>query len=170
MARSSEPDSASSQFYICNGPQHGLDGNYAVFAVVVQGMDTVRKISAAPTYGQKRPLLKDHPIDDIIMTSVSVWFNETTAPEPDHNDPYTFGGGGSSGLGLIFWLGLVCIVALFVVLVIRRVVRKKRARAASSNAEDVYEAEVVNEDWMDNDGSDEEGGPAGEDGSGWPGG
>ncbi len=168
MARSSDPNSASSQFYICDGPQHGLDGNYAVFAVVVLGMDTVRKISAAPTYGQKRPLLKDHPIDDIIMTSVSLWFNETTPPAPDHPDQYTFGGGGSSGMELVFWLGLVCIVALFVVLVIRRVLRRRRARAASSNAEEVYEAEVVNEDWMNNDGSEEEKGPAGEDGSGWP--
>ena len=43
MARSVDPDSASSQFYICDGPQHGLDnGNrsqdddpgYAVFGVV----------------------------------------------------------------------------------------------------------------------------------------
>jgi cyclophilin family peptidyl-prolyl cis-trans isomerase len=167
MARSSEPDSASSQFYICDGPQHGLDGNYAVFAIVVQGMDTVRKISAAPTYGQKRPLLKDHPIDDIIMTSVSVWFNESVTPKPDHPDQYTFGGSGSAGIGLIFWLGLFCIIALFIVLVIIRVVRRRRARSASSKDEDVYEAELMNEDWLDDDGS-QEGGPAREDGSGWP--
>jgi|GEM_PF-903383 len=167
MARSSDPNSASSQFYICDGPQHGLDGNYSVFAIVVKGMDTVRKISAAPTYGNKRPLLKDHPVDDIIMTSVSVWFNETTPPEPDHPDQYTLGGGGSSGMELVFWLGLVCIVALVFVLVVRRVVRRRRAQAASSDDE-VYEAEVVNEDWMDNGVSGEQGGPASEEGSGWP--
>ena len=45
MARSSEPDTASSQFYICDGPQHQLDdwnrdGNgYAVFGVVVEGLE-----------------------------------------------------------------------------------------------------------------------------------
>jgi cyclophilin family peptidyl-prolyl cis-trans isomerase len=167
MARSSDPNSASSQFYICDGPQHGLDGNYAVFAVVVQGMDTVRKISAAPTYGQKRPLLKDHPIDDIIMTSVSVWFNDTTPTKPDHPDQYMFGGGGSSGMEVLFWLGLVLIGALFIVLLVRRFVRRRK-RAPSPKDEDVYEAELVNEDWMENDGSEEDGGPAGQDGSGWP--
>ncbi|MEM2900151.1 MAG: peptidylprolyl isomerase, partial [Thermoplasmata archaeon] len=64
---SSEPDSASSQFYVCDGPQHGLDGDYAVFGVVVEGMDVVRKIASCETYGYKRPLLKDHPVDDIVM-------------------------------------------------------------------------------------------------------
>lgn len=167
MARSSDPNSASSQFYICDGPQHGLDGNYSVFAIVVKGMDTVHKISAAPTYGNKRPLLKDHPIPDIIMTSVAVWFNDTAAPSPDNNEQYTFGSGGSSGMELVFWLGLACIVAVFVVLVVRRVVRRRRARQAAANDE-VYEAEVVNEDWTDYDGSGEAGGPAGQEGSGWP--
>ena len=67
MARSSDPDSASSQFYVCDGAQHGLDGDYAVFGVVVEGMDVVRKIASCETYGYKRPLLKDHPVDDIVM-------------------------------------------------------------------------------------------------------
>ena len=41
MARSSDPDSAGSQFYITFGPQPNLDGNYTVFGKVVSGMDTV---------------------------------------------------------------------------------------------------------------------------------
>lgn len=45
MARASEPDSASSQFYICVTPQHQLDGSYAVFGKVIKGMDVVEKIS-----------------------------------------------------------------------------------------------------------------------------
>ncbi|MCI0343009.1 MAG: peptidylprolyl isomerase [Planctomycetales bacterium] len=44
MARSQDPDSAGSQFYICLGPQRGLDGRYTVFGQVVEGMDHVRKI------------------------------------------------------------------------------------------------------------------------------
>ncbi len=44
MARSQDPDSAGSQFYICLGPQRGLDGNYTVFGQVVAGMEHVRKI------------------------------------------------------------------------------------------------------------------------------
>ena len=45
MARSSEPDSAGSQFYICLAPQPGLDGQYTVFGQVVEGMDLVNKIA-----------------------------------------------------------------------------------------------------------------------------
>jgi peptidyl-prolyl cis-trans isomerase B (cyclophilin B) len=81
MARGQDPNSASSQFYICDGPQHGLDGNYSVFGVVVDGLDLAKQIAAAPTYGNKRPLLKDHPKDDIIMTSLNLspgfWVNTT---------------------------------------------------------------------------------------------
>lgn len=44
MARSAEPDSAGSQFYIVTVPIHALDGQYAVFAKVTQGLDVVKKI------------------------------------------------------------------------------------------------------------------------------
>ncbi|MBX3280194.1 MAG: peptidylprolyl isomerase [Acidobacteria bacterium] len=46
MARSSHPDSASSQFYITLGPAAFLDGNYAVFGRVTEGMDVVQSIRA----------------------------------------------------------------------------------------------------------------------------
>lgn len=41
MARSSAPDSASSQFYICYQDLPSLDGNYAVFGEVTDGMDVI---------------------------------------------------------------------------------------------------------------------------------
>lgn len=44
MARSQDPDSASSQFYITLDETPFLDGNYAVFGKVVIGMDAVEKI------------------------------------------------------------------------------------------------------------------------------
>lgn len=44
MARSADPDSAGSQFYICLGPQPALDGQYTVFGQVIDGMDVVRSI------------------------------------------------------------------------------------------------------------------------------
>ncbi|MDP2234641.1 MAG: peptidylprolyl isomerase [Actinomycetota bacterium] len=44
MARSQDPDSAGSQFYICLGPQPFLDGNYTVFGQVIEGMDVVKQI------------------------------------------------------------------------------------------------------------------------------
>ena len=42
MARSSDMDSASSQFFICYSAQPSLDGNYAAFGKVIDGMDTVK--------------------------------------------------------------------------------------------------------------------------------
>lgn len=44
MARSQNPDSASSQFYITLAPAPNLDGGYAVFGRVVKGLDVVMKI------------------------------------------------------------------------------------------------------------------------------
>jgi len=93
MARSNDPNSASSQFYICDGPQHQLDGNYAVFGIVIEGIEVVRTIASQPTWGYKRPLLMDHPIGDIVMNRVTIaygFWNNATAP-----------GGGSGGLGAI---------------------------------------------------------------------
>lgn len=44
MARSQNPDSAGSQFYICLAPAPFLDRNYTVFGQVVEGMEHVHKI------------------------------------------------------------------------------------------------------------------------------
>jgi len=44
MARSQDPDSAGSQFYITLAPAHFLDGQYTVFGKVTSGMDVVDKI------------------------------------------------------------------------------------------------------------------------------
>lgn len=46
MARTTEPDSASSQFFICNADATAsLDGKYAAFGYVVEGLSTVHKIT-----------------------------------------------------------------------------------------------------------------------------
>ena len=44
MARSMNPDSADSQFFICFGPTPHLDGQYTVFGQVVSGMEYVDNI------------------------------------------------------------------------------------------------------------------------------
>lgn len=46
MARANDPDSASSQFYIVTGEARFLDGNYAVFGKVAEGMDAALKLRA----------------------------------------------------------------------------------------------------------------------------
>lgn len=44
MARTSDPNSATSQFYIVIGEAHFLDGNYAVFGQVVEGLEVAKSI------------------------------------------------------------------------------------------------------------------------------
>ncbi len=55
MARTNDPNSATSQFYICHGPQRGLDKNYAVFGVVREGIKVVEAIATTPTDRSDRP-------------------------------------------------------------------------------------------------------------------
>ncbi len=45
MARSNDPNSASSQFYILKRDAKSLDGNYAIFGLVKRGMDVVDRLS-----------------------------------------------------------------------------------------------------------------------------
>ncbi len=44
MARTPDPDSAGSQFYICLAPQPSLDRQYTVFGQVLEGMDAVKAV------------------------------------------------------------------------------------------------------------------------------
>jgi cyclophilin family peptidyl-prolyl cis-trans isomerase len=55
MARSSDPNSASSQFFIMVADYPSLDGKYSVFGQVVKGMDVADKIVSAKTVGNDRP-------------------------------------------------------------------------------------------------------------------
>ena len=90
MARSVEPDSASSQFYICDGAQHGLDnGNrsqeddpgYAVFGVVREGMDIVQAAAQVPTSNDplNRPLYELHINSITLKEFVTIEVEETTS-------------------------------------------------------------------------------------------
>ncbi len=55
MARSGHPDSAGSQFFIMHADAPHLDGQYAAFGRVVEGMDTVDEIAAAEVDYSDRP-------------------------------------------------------------------------------------------------------------------
>lgn len=48
MARSSDPNSAGSQFFICHGDASGLDGKYTAFGKLIKGMDVLEKIANTP--------------------------------------------------------------------------------------------------------------------------
>ena len=56
MARSQHPDSAGSQFFICDADDEFLDGNYAAFGKVIEGMEVVDKIAAVKKNRMDRPL------------------------------------------------------------------------------------------------------------------
>ncbi|HCH92300.1 MAG TPA: peptidylprolyl isomerase, partial [Clostridiales bacterium] len=56
MARSQFYNSASSQFFICHADAKFLDGQYAAFGKVVEGMDVVDRIASVPTNRADRPL------------------------------------------------------------------------------------------------------------------
>jgi peptidyl-prolyl cis-trans isomerase B (cyclophilin B) len=67
MARSADPDSAGSQFFVCLGRDHcqHLDGSYTAFGKVVEGIDTVRSIGTCETgHG-------DAPVETQQMNSVT---------------------------------------------------------------------------------------------------
>ena len=57
MARTSAPNSASSQFFIMHARAPHLDGQYAAFGKVVEGMDTVDAIAATRTNLSDKPLV-----------------------------------------------------------------------------------------------------------------
>ncbi|HTL72821.1 MAG TPA: peptidylprolyl isomerase [bacterium] len=56
MARSSDPNSAGSQFFICHGDAGFLDGQYTVFGNLIKGFDVLDKIATTPTEPPDRPI------------------------------------------------------------------------------------------------------------------
>lgn len=80
MARTPDPNSATSQFYICDGAHHNLDDwvrqeqygdrGYAVFGKVFEGMNVVRSIADVITttkYG-----MSNWPIDDVVINNITI--------------------------------------------------------------------------------------------------
>ncbi|HTA29094.1 MAG TPA: peptidylprolyl isomerase [Candidatus Cybelea sp.] len=55
MARSSDPNSAGCQFFICHGDPSFLDHKYTTFGKLIKGDDVLEKIATTPTHPQDRP-------------------------------------------------------------------------------------------------------------------
>ncbi len=77
MARSMMPDSAGSQFFIMHKDAPHLDGAYAAFGKVTEGMEAVDKIAETATD------YSDRPLEDQIMKSVTVETFGREYPEPE---------------------------------------------------------------------------------------
>ena len=77
MARAMHPDSAGSQFFIMHKNSPHLDGSYAAFGKITEGMDVVNKIAAADTD------YNDRPLEEQKMKKVTVDTQEVDYPEPE---------------------------------------------------------------------------------------
>ena len=77
MARAMHPDSAGSQFFIMHKPAPHLDGSYAAFGKITEGMDVVNKIAETDTD------YSDRPLDEQKIQSMTVETFGVDYPEPE---------------------------------------------------------------------------------------
>ena len=83
MARSQSPNSAGSQFFIMHADAKHLDGQYAAFGKVTEGMDVVDQIATTKTDRNDRPLAEQK------IRRITVDTHGETYPEPNQlPDPY----------------------------------------------------------------------------------
>lgn len=81
-ARTPDPNSATSQFFICVAAATNLDGKYSVHGVVVEGMDVVDAIVASPTVsGTQRP------VEKIVISVVRTGTDTATPGSPNLTFP-----------------------------------------------------------------------------------
>ncbi len=70
MARTSDPDSATSQFFVCDGAQPHLDGDYAAFGRIVGSMATLRSIASVDT--TMKHGMQDWPVNEVVIHDVRI--------------------------------------------------------------------------------------------------
>ncbi|MGL5295762.1 MAG: peptidylprolyl isomerase [Culicoidibacterales bacterium] len=75
MARTNDPNSAGSQFFIVSGQAGHLDGQYASFGKVVEGLDIVEQLQNVETNNS------DAPITPVIMSQIAIDLNGYTPAE-----------------------------------------------------------------------------------------
>ena len=77
MARAMHPDSAGSQFFIMHKTSPHLDGGYAAFGKVIEGMEVVNKIA------ETRTDYSDRPLEPQVIESVTGDTFGVVYPEPE---------------------------------------------------------------------------------------
>ncbi len=71
MASTGAGVGGSAEFFICDGDQSFLDGNYAPFGVVIDGFDVLRDIASQP-HDNSNPAGGGVPLEDIIINSITI--------------------------------------------------------------------------------------------------
>lgn len=71
MARTSDPDSASSQFFIMHADAQSLDGQYAAFGKVTEGLEVIDEIASVPTFALSNGM-QDIPLQPIVIRTVTI--------------------------------------------------------------------------------------------------
>ena len=71
MARTSDPNSASSQLFIMHQQSPHLDGQYAAFGKVIEGLEVIDKIASVKT-GNRGWYMQDVPVDAVVIDSIEV--------------------------------------------------------------------------------------------------
>lgn len=83
MARSQDPNSASSQFFICVADAGYLDHQYTAFGEVISGMDVVDKIANAPAkMGGGADSVPSVPVNPVAIDKATIEKKPPQAPEP----------------------------------------------------------------------------------------
>lgn len=75
MARSMMPDSAGSQFFVMHKDSPHLDGEYAGFGKVIEGIEIIDKIAEAKTNRQDKPK-KDQKIEKVTVETFGIDYDE----------------------------------------------------------------------------------------------
>ena len=77
MARTMDPDSAGSQFFVMHNDARHLDGEYAGFGKILEGMEVVDKIAITETDWS------DHPVNEQKIETMTVETFGVDYPEPE---------------------------------------------------------------------------------------
>ena len=77
MARTMMPDSAGSQFFLMHKTSPHLDGEYAAFGKVIEGLEVIDKIAEVQTD------FSDRPVEDQVIESMTVETFGVDYPEPE---------------------------------------------------------------------------------------
>lgn len=71
MARTNDPNSASSQFFIMHEDAPYLDGQYAAFGKVTEGLDVIDRIAAVPTR-TRAWYYENCPVSDVVIETIGL--------------------------------------------------------------------------------------------------